>query len=518
MSETLPPIPPPAEGPSDPSDPAAGPAPRSPLEGLAESRGFRLAVLLGALGYAAYVSIWLFVLIMAIVLSVFLHELGHYLVAKRNGMKVTEFFIGFGPKIWSFQRGETEYGLKILPAGAYVRIIGMHSLEEVAPEDEERSYRSKSFGQRMPVVLAGPAVNIALGFLLLVVVFAGFGRPDTGQWKVNSIVPGSAAADAGLEPGDRVVAFQGQPVTDFKPFASIVRAHAGTTVDLTVERNGEDVVVPVTIGWTLTSDAANELPGLMAGDHVSSVGGTQIATYPDLVGAMQNAQGPVDIVFDRDDVAYAATIDGPVLLPPDGYNGFLGVSPTSVIVRAGVVEATGDAASAFGETIVGSVQGMGRLFSPSGIGRLVDQVATASSGSTQENPTVRPVDPSPSGSSSSSGTTVSSADADRPMSIFGIINVGTQLGEDAGWAAVLALLATLNIFLGLINLVPLLPFDGGHIAVATYEEVRTRISHRPYRVNMAKLMPVTYLVVLLMVGLLASTIYLDFADPVNLSP
>ncbi len=77
---------------------------------------------------------------------------------------------------------------------------------------------------------------------------------------------------------------------------------------------------------------------------------------------------------------------------------------------------------------------------------------------------------------------------------------------------------SLNIFLGLINLVPLLPFDGGHIAVATYEEVRTRISHRPYRVNMAKLMPVTYLVVLLMVGLLASTIYLDFADPVNLSP
>ncbi len=104
------------------------------------------------------------------------------------------------------------------------------------------------------------------------------------------------------------------------------------------------------------------------------------------------------------------------------------------------------------------------------------------------------------------------------MSLLGIVNVGTQLGEQAGWAGVLALLATVNIFLGLINLAPILPFDGGHIAVATYEEIRTRISGKAYRVNMAKLMPVTYIVVLLMVGLFASTLYLDAVDPVKLSP
>jgi hypothetical protein len=96
-----------------------------------------LGLLLTLLGWVALTRIWLFVLIVAIVASVFLHEMGHFLMAKRNGMKVTEFFIGFGPRVWSFRRGETEYGLKLVPAGAYVRIIGMHGLEELDESDEE---------------------------------------------------------------------------------------------------------------------------------------------------------------------------------------------------------------------------------------------------------------------------------------------------------------------------------------------------------------------------------------------
>ncbi|MSX95775.1 MAG: hypothetical protein F2739_04455, partial [Actinobacteria bacterium] len=100
-----------------------------------------LGLLLSLLGWVAFTRIWLFVLIIAIVASVFLHEMGHFLMAKRNGMKVTEFFIGFGPRVWSFRRGETEYGLKLIPAGAYVRIIGMHGLEEIeTTDDEERTY------------------------------------------------------------------------------------------------------------------------------------------------------------------------------------------------------------------------------------------------------------------------------------------------------------------------------------------------------------------------------------------
>ena len=476
-----------------------------------------LGLLLTLLGWVAFTRIWLFVLIVAIVASVFLHEMGHFLMAKRNGMKVTEFFIGFGPRVWSFRRGETEYGLKLVPAGAYVRIIGMHGLEEIDETDEEtRTYRAQSYWRRMPVVLAGPVTNIVLGLLLLVVVFAGFGHPSTDKWKVDSVSAGSAAASAGLQPGDRIIAFNGQPVGAFDDFTTIVRAQGGSSGELTVQRGDEELIIPARIGWSLNADGARALQPLVPGDRVTKVGDVSVSSYAEMQAALQRFIGPVTITFDRNDRAFTTTVDGPIAMPVDGYRGFLGVSPSSVLVHAGIVQATGQAFQAFGDTVVGSVQGMGRIFSPSGISKLASQVANGGSSDSSSDSSVEPVN---SGSASSSGSGSStSSNVDRPMSLLGIVNVGTQLGEQAGWAGVLALLATVNIFLGLINLVPILPFDGGHIAVATYEEIRTRISGRSYRVDMAKLMPVTYIVVLLMVGLFASTLYLDAVDPVKLSP
>ncbi len=100
---------------------------------------------------------WGLVVVGGLLVSIVLHEFGHYLTAKQAGMKVTEFFVGFGPKLFSFTRGETEYGLKPLPLGAYVRIIGMNDLEDVEPGDEGRTYREKSYWARLRVVLAGPA-------------------------------------------------------------------------------------------------------------------------------------------------------------------------------------------------------------------------------------------------------------------------------------------------------------------------------------------------------------------------
>lgn len=474
-----------------------------------------LGLLLTLLGWVAFTRIWLFVLIVAIVASVFLHEMGHFLMAKRNGMKVTEFFIGFGPRVWSFRRGETEYGLKLIPAGAYVRIIGMHGLEEIDENDDEaRTYRAQSYWRRMPVVLAGPVTNIVLGLVLLVVVFAGFGHPSADKWKVATVSSGSAAAAAGLEPGDRILAIDGEPVGSFDDFTSVVRARAGSTGELTVQRDGEQLTLPATIGWSLNADGARALPPLVPGDRVTKVGDTTVSSYSELQAALQRFIGPVTLTFDRNERAFTTTVDGPIALPVEGYRGFLGVSPSSVIVHAGIVDATGQAFDAFGQTVVGSVQGMGRIFSPSGISKLASQVANG--GAEDTSGAIEQVGSGSSGSGS--GSSSASSNADRPMSLLGIMNVGTQLGEQAGWAGVLALLATVNIFLGLINLVPLLPFDGGHIAVATYEEIRSRISGRAYRVNMAKLMPVTYVVVLLMVGLFASTLYLDAVDPVKLSP
>ena len=473
-----------------------------------------LGLLIALLVWVAFTHIWLFVLIVAIVGSVFLHEMGHFLMAKKNGMKVTEFFIGFGPRVWSFRRGETEYGLKLIPAGAYVRIIGMHGLEEIeTTDDEDRTYRAKSYWQRMPVVLAGPVVNLVLGLLLLVVVFAGFGHPSADKWKIESVSSGSAAAAAGLEPGDRILAFDGQPVGAFDDFTSTIRSHGGSVGELTVQRGDEQFTIPATVGWSLNTDGARALQPLVPGDRVTKVGDTVVSSYSEVQAAMLRVIGPAVVTFDRNDRAFTTTIDGPLALPIDGFRGFLGVSPRSVLVHAGIVDATGQAFTAFGDTVVGSVQGIGRIFSPSGIGKLATQVANG--GSSQSSSSVEPVG---SGSSSSAPAPTTSSNADRPMSLLGIVNVGTQLGEQAGWAGVLALLATVNIFLGLINLAPILPFDGGHIAVATYEEIRTRMSGKAYRVNMAKLMPVTYVVVLLMVGLFASTLYLDAVDPVKLSP
>jgi RIP metalloprotease RseP len=497
--------------------PSSQQTPKQPplLERVFGNQIVLLGLLLTLLGWVALTRIWLFVLIIAIVASVFLHEMGHFLMAKRNGMKVTEFFIGFGPRVWSFRRGETEYGLKLIPAGAYVRIIGMHGLEEIDKDDDEgRTYRAQSYWRRMPVVLAGPVTNIVLGLILLVVVFAGFGQPSPDKWKVDTVSSGSAAANAGLQPGDRILAFDGQSVGAFDDFTSVVRARAGSSGELTIERGGQELTVPATIGWSLNTDGARALQPLVPGDRVTKVGDTPVTSYSELQSALQRVIGPITLTFERNDRAFTTTVDGPIALPVDGYRGFLGVSPSSVIVHAGIVEATGQAFGAFGETVVGSVQGMGRIFSPSGIGKLASQVANG--GAEDTSGAIEQVGSGNSGSGS--GSTTASSNADRPMSLLGIVNVGTQLGEQAGWAGVLALLATVNIFLGLINLVPLLPFDGGHIAVATYEEIRSRISGKAYRVNMAKLMPVTYVVVLLMVGLFASTLYLDAVDPVKLSP
>jgi membrane-associated protease RseP (regulator of RpoE activity) len=467
---------------------------------------------------AAVVALGLFagwpVLLMvgAIVVSVFLHELGHYLVAKWMGMKVTEFFIGFGPRIWSFRRGETEYGLKVIPAGAYVRIIGMHTLEEVDPADEARTYRDKPMAKRLPVVLAGPAMNLLIGFSLLIVIFAGFGVPQPDQWQVRKVLDGSGAAAAGVQVGDRILEVGGQPVGEFSDLAGAVRPNAGSEVEVVVERDGQRIPLTATLGWELSAAGAAALPGLDVGDQVTRVGDTEIATYQELTEALAEAPaGPVRLTFTRDDFDYTAVVTAPVELPEDGVRGLLGVSPQTPRVRENVVAATGEAASTFGEVTVMSVQGLGRFFSPDGLSRYAQLFSADSSTDPSASSSVTPLDPN--APTAPAATTASAGEEDRVLSILGVIRLGSQAADGAGAVTFLFLLVTVNIFLGLINLVPLLPFDGGHAAVAIYEGIRSRIAHRPYRVNMAKLMPLTYIVVFLMVGLGLSSMYLDIVNP-----
>lgn len=370
------------------------------------------------------------VVILAMILMIFMHELGHYLTAKSAGMKVTEFFIGFGPRIWSFHRGETEYGVRSIPAGAYVRIVGMSNLEDVDPADEERTYRAKPYLRRMSVAVAGSTMHFLMAFALILVVFAGFGlqNPSSSGWKVGSIVKPSPAFDAGLLLGDRIVAVDGREFSTFTDLSTYLRAHPADAVELEVERGGERLAVDVKLA-----------------DH-----------------------------------------------NPDGTKvGFLGISPSFPTERVGPLHAVVDGVKEMASVSKSSVLGLGHIFSPAGVSNYIDTVT------------------GPHG-----GTEPGDVAAERPTSVVGIVQIGSQVAEN-GWVNVLYLLFAVNIFIGIFNLLPMLPFDGGHVAIATYEKIRSMISGRRYQADVAKLLPVTYAVVLVLVLLFVTSVYIDIVDPIS---
>src|SRR4029453_16810193 len=223
-----------------------------------ETGGIRLAALMLGVAAVGLFFGWGYVwMIIGLVLMIFLHELGHFVTAKWSGMKVTDFFIGFGPRIWSFQRGETQYGVKAIPAGAFVRIIGMNNLDETDPADEARTYRQQSFPKRLLVVSAGSIMHFIQAFVLLVILLAVVGVPggtlsDKGQhderWGVGKVTPGSAAAAAGLARGepapaglrtdDDIVNFGGQPVASWDEVTDLIRSHeVGNEVTFEVVRD-----------------------------------------------------------------------------------------------------------------------------------------------------------------------------------------------------------------------------------------------------------------------------------------
>ena len=173
----------------------------------------------------------LLVVIVALIVMIMLHELGHFVTAKWSGMKVTEYFLGFGPRLWSFRRGETEYGVKALPLGGYVKIIGMSNLKEVPPEDESRTYREQPFHNRLIVAVAGSAVHFILALLLIFTIFVGYGQAQTNKVQVQALTvwqgPPSPARAAGIQPGDVIVSINGHPVTNVDQVSDVTRVSAG---------------------------------------------------------------------------------------------------------------------------------------------------------------------------------------------------------------------------------------------------------------------------------------------------
>lgn len=253
------------------------PTDERPAEGQAKGHPLRLAILGGLVAFLGLTGGWpIFVVVMGVVVMIFLHELGHFLAAKWSGMQVTEFFIGFGPRIWSFQHGETEYGLRVIPAGAYVKITGMSMLEEVDDELEERTYRVKSYPRRLLVAVAGSAMHFAQALVLLFLLFAVVGIPGGGliedrTWEIDRVLENSAADDAGLNSGDQILAIDGDDVESFQSMAEDVSQRPGDAVTLTVRRDGSVIDVPLTIG-TAPDDPDVGLIGISRDLITSTVG------------------------------------------------------------------------------------------------------------------------------------------------------------------------------------------------------------------------------------------------------
>ena len=410
-----------------------------------------LAVVAAVVALGVFVSWEAVIVVLALVFMIFMHELGHYLTARRAGMLVTEFFIGFGPRVWSFRKGEVEYGLKAIPAGAYVRVVGMSNLDEVDPADEARTYRQQPFWQRLSVAVAGSTMHFLMALVLLFVVYAGFGAPNPEAWTVDRVTPSeglvqngepvtSPSEAAGLEPGDRIIAIDDTEIGRFSDLREVVEDNPGETVVLTVRRDGRTFETSTTL----------------------------------------LSQGP-----------------------EGAEEGFLGISGDVPRDRLGPLAAAGRAGTDFVEITGQSVTSLGRFFSPSGISGFFDQAMNAQD------------DPAP---EAGSGSEPTEDEQNRIVSIYGAARIGTQATE-AGMATFLVFFALINIFIGVFNLVPLLPLDGGHVAIAIYEKVREwQLGlHRRYFADIQKLPPGTYGVVAVLVSIGVLALYLDIANPINLS-
>jgi len=434
------------------------PAPPPPPEGRragAPQQGtnpIRLLVLAGLVAWLGLAGGWApLVVVLGVVVMIFLHELGHYLTAKWGGMKVTEFFIGFGPKIWSFQRGETEYGLKVIPAGAYVKVVGMNNLDDVAPEDEPRTYRQSTYPRRMAVAVAGSTMHFLQALLLLFVLYAFVGVPggsltEDKEWEVAEVVDGSAASDAGLFPGDRVESVDGVTYDTFTDFATEIAEMPGEDAVLTVLRDGQLLEVPVEIG----------------------------------------------------------------VAPSDPDRGLLGVRRDLITTKVGPVAAVGASLGDFSAQVTGTLGFIGDFFTPGGIADFAGDVASGGDDSTVVE---APASPAGGGSAEAS----ESPDDGRIISILGAVRIGADLTEN-GMLGFLLFFVGINITIGIFNLLPVLPLDGGHVVIATYERIREalRPGRERYLVDMARLLPLVYAVFIGLVMLGVTTIYLDLIDPVVL--
>ncbi|MRX42761.1 peptidase [Agromyces sp. Q22] len=427
------------------------------------------------------------IIVVGLAVSIGLHEIGHLVPAKLFGVKVTQYMIGFGPTIWSRRKGETEYGVKAIPLGGYIAMIGMFppgkdghakedstgffrtlvqdardsSADSITPGDEHRAFYRLPVWKRIVVMFGGPFMNLVLAIVLFGVLLMGFGiaQPSTTIGSVSECAlpatserqtcepgdPAAPGAEAGIQPGDSLLVVAGQPIQTWAESTAIIRAHPDEEIPVVVERDGEEVTLSVT--------------PLLSERYVL------------------DEQGRI--------------VDGADGEPITDQVGFVGIGPAAETVRqpaSAVLPMVGENVQAVAGIIVNLPQ------------RLVD-VANAAFGPEERDP-------------------------NGPISVVG---VGRVAGEIASLdeipiasraAGLVGILASLNVALFVFNLIPLLPLDGGHIAGALWEAIRrgwAKLRNRPDPgpVDLAKLMPLTFAMVIILGGMSALLIYADIVKPIS---
>ncbi len=391
---------------------------------------------------------WLIFLV-ALLFSVMLHESGHFVAAKKFGMKATKYFVGFGPTVWSTTRGETEYGIKALPLGGFVKIVGMTSMDDVEPEDEPRSFRRAPGWQRLIVLAAGSFMHFVLAAALIFGLALGIGIENDNTTQLGTVAACVPASEQALANGAKCTAANAK------------------------------------------SPAA--LAGLKVGDQVTSFNGVKVDSWTQLANAIKDARpgSAVTVTVDRD--GRPLTLHTTLAAVKGRSGGYLGIAPTTVFQSAGPLAAVRYVGSGFAQEISGSANALAQL--PSALPQLfAKNRASTAAGNV--------------------GSVVGAARA-----------TGQAVAANVGWqykvSFVLLLVASLNIFVGVFNLLPLLPMDGGHVAVVIWERIRAwfaRLRGRsdPGLVDYRKLIPVSFSVFLVLVVFGMMLILADIVNPVNI--
>ena len=398
---------------------------------------------LGILGVLAFV--------VALLFSVMVHEAGHYLTAKKFHMRVTEFFLGFGTRLWSFQRGETEFGIKAIPAGGYCRISGMSVNEELPESEKHRAFYLASVPKRLIVLGAGSFLHFVLGFLILVILLAGVGVTAVTK-TIGEVVPcvsnsasgvsdsectatsiPSPAKASGLLAGDEIIAINGEESDNWVDYIKIIRESARKEITVTIERNGERLLIPIT---------------------------------------------PASRMLDGKEI------------------GYLGIINKLGNKKENPIKAVSSSVRIMGDLLQNSVTSLFAL--PTKIPALIRQTF----GNEERDP-------------------------QGLVGVVGVARVSAQTASEPSLesrekvATFLIIIASLNIFVGVFNLLPLLPLDGGHMAVAIVDGVRRFNAKRrklspPAAIDVEKLLPLTLAVFALLAVLSLLLLTADIFNPINI--